>query len=728
MKVTITVARTGTDTTPRWEVTVRMAGAADEQRIVGAHVDEEGRWWPTDPATGDGTALAALAALITDRSATREDVHAYGRILFRFLIGDTIWTAVQEHADPDAVLEFRLSWPAGDGALHRMIWELIHDGEEYLALRDRLPVVLLREVPGSRASLPGDAPISTVPQVLFAVGSYLSDPRVRAGAEFLGVLRAMQRGGGGIRQRVLAPASLAGITASCARFAPQIVHLIGHGRWDEQTGQALLEVRADDNPAVTVEVTGPDLLAALERHATLPVAAVVSACASGVAFSEGGAPLAATLVSGGIPVVVAMAGDIADTACRVFTRAVAAAVSDGLPLTRAVREGRRAAHRQGRTDLNCLDWALPALFVLPDFPERFRLVDTTRATVVQDRVRRLNLDWLPVFVGRDEFFADLDRLLDPADGLAVVVARTNGDAMYGGTRLLRELAAAALRAGHVPCMIGPFSTAGRQSSQPPTGVRDLVLKITTQILYVREVLGIDRDWTGETLPLLAAYAQLPVTGPAAALIDLIGRAATGADVSLPVLAGPLRRDLFALAADAAGTGDPFVAQCRPLLLLDDLHLYDAALDGLLGQGGLGPAGFGNGVAILPTVVFGKTAVADGPRLDEFGIPGAGPSWCEIRDLRHFRDMVTEDETDVDLLAYQCWLLNPPRVTGRAVRVLAPRTPNRSSWARIARWGMKNSRVVYDRAQLDEIIDFATGEDWLSGSDDDEILRAYGLLP
>ncbi|MEU4563129.1 CHAT domain-containing protein [Actinoplanes sp. NPDC023936] len=727
MKVAITVARTGTDTAPRWEVTVRMAGGAQARRTLDAHVDEEGRWWPTDPATGDGTALAALAALITDRSATAADVHAYGRILFRFLIGDTLWTAVREHADPADVLEFRLSWPAGDGALHRMIWELIHDGEEYLALRDQLPVVLLREVPGSRASLPGDAPISTVPQVLFAVGSYLSDPRVRAGTEFLGVLRAMQRGGG-IRQRVLAPAGLAGISAACARFAPQIVHLIGHGRWDEQTGQALLEMRADDDPAATVEVTGPQLLQALESKAPLPVAAVVSACASGVAFSEGGAPLAATLVAGGVPVVVAMAGDIADTACRVFTRAVAAAVSDGLPLTRAVREGRRAAHRQGRTDLNCLDWALPALFVLPDFPERFRLVDTTRTRAVQERVRRLNLDWPPVFVGRDEFFADLDRLLDPQDGLAVLAARTTGAAMYGGTRLLRELAAAALRAGHVPCMIGPFSSAGRQRSQPPAGARDLALTITNQILYVREVLGIDQGWTGETLPLLAGYAQLPAAGPAAALIDRISRAATGADVSLPVLAGPLRRDLFALAAGAATTGDPFTARCRPLLLLDDLHLYDAALDGLLDQGVLGPTGFGNGVDILPTVVFGKTAVADGARLDDLGLPGAGPAWCEVRDVRHFRDLVDEHETDVDLLAYQCWLLNPPRVAGRPVRVLAPRQLTRTSWARIARFGMKDSTVVYDREQLDDIIAFATGENWLSDSDDDEILRAYGLLP
>jgi hypothetical protein len=703
VKVTITVGRAA----GQWTVTVRTGSGIVARRSAEAHVDDEGRWWPS-------AALPDLAARIGDRRATVGEVLAYGRLLFDFLLGDAAWQQVRAHAGGDDVLEFRLSWPADDGALHRMVWELMHDGAGYLALDDATPVVVLREVadaPPGRFDRPA---ICTIPRVLFAVGSRLTDPRVRAGAEFMGVLRALQRGGGSIRQRVLTEASLDRIGASCASFGPQIVHLIGHGRWDEQTGQAVLEMRSDENPATTVEVTGAELLGALKCGPSLPVAAVVSACQSGVSFSEGGAPLAATLVAGGVPVVIAMAGDVADTACRVFTRSVAASVSEGLALAWAVREGRRAAFRRGLADLNPLDWALPALFVSPDLPERFALVDTAGSRLVRDRVRQLGLDWTPVFYGRDEFFEDLDRLLDPAEALAVLVARSDVAAAYGGTRLLRELAGAALRAGHLPCMVGPFPV-----GKAPTSVRGLTIKIIEQVVRLRKALGVAGNWRGETLPVLAADAGVPDDLAPAALLARLARH-DGPDVPFALVADQMRNDLFALAADALPGG-------APLLLLDDVHLYDHALDALVEEGVLGPAGFGDGGRILPAVLFGKVTVANGRRITEASDAHRGAGWWSCRSMRLFRDLAADQSSDEDVLAYQWWFLNPSPTVAGLEKVLAPRRVADNDWAEVARLVMEESEDVYDPVRLCRIAKYALRKEWFSPSDDDEILRAYGII-
>ncbi|HEU4349733.1 MAG TPA: CHAT domain-containing protein [Actinoplanes sp.] len=719
MTVSIVVARER-DGAPRWTVSIAMAGALLADRSIPACVDDEGRWWPA-PAQDDDAGLADLSDRLADRSATPDEICRYGKALFDALLGEAVWTAIRKRADPGGILEFRLAWPAGDGALHRMIWELMHDGSGYLALRDDLPVVVLREVPDSAATNVGDKPISTIPRVLFAVGSRLTDPQVRPGAEFMGVLRALQRNGGAIRQRVVTEASLDRIAASCEGFLPQIVHLIGHGRWDAQASHAVLELRSDENPTRTAEVTASEILGALARNSPLPVAAVVNACETGVAFSEGGAPFAATLVEGGVPIVIAMAGDVADTACRVFSRSVAAAVSDGLPLSWAVREGRRAAFRRGLTDLNPLDWALPALFVTPHLPDGFTLVDTTRSQVVRTGVCQLGFDWAPVFCGRDEFFDDLDRLLDPGDGLAVVAAYSEVEAEYGGTRLLRELAGATLRAGHLPCMVGPF-----QQGQAPTTVRRLALRITECVLKLRKILGIDAGWTSETLGALADDAGKPADKSPAQVIAMLNREA-GDDVPVGMVVDPLRADLFALAADAAAKGGLFGAGTRPLLLLDDVHLYDRALDALVDNDVFGTRGFGDGAEMLPAVLFGKQAVANGARLAEADARYRGATWWRCRSVQHFRDIAARNGSDEDVLAYQWWLLNPEPNLGGLGQVLAPRRIADNPWADVARTVMLDSRQVYDGELLGRIAALGLQKKWFSGSDDDAILRAYGIM-
>jgi hypothetical protein len=520
---------------------------------------------------------------------------------------------------------------------------------------------------------------------------------------------------------VLAPASLDDLARGCERFEPQIVHLIGHGRWDPEAAAGVLELRSDENRAHGAWASGPELVGAL-RRTTPPTVAVLSACETGVAYSDGGAPLAATLVAHGVPIVLAMAGDVADTACRVFSRAVAAAVSDGLPLTWAVCEGRRAAFRRGLADLHPLDWALPALFVAPELPAGFRLVDTARSRQVRAGVRDLGLNWAPVFCGRDEFFAALDRALDPDDSLAVIVAYNEVDAEYGGTRLLRELAAAALRAGHLPCLVGPFVP-----DLAPKTVRQLATKVTQRVLQLRKRLGVAADWSSETLAVLADQAAPPAAHGPGPLIAHLERV-TGPDVAADLVVDAIRADLIQLAADcAAARPELFRPDARPLLLLDDVHLYDRALDALVDSEVLGPSGFGAGPRRLPVVLFGKQTVANGERLADAKARWAGAGWCQFHRVRHFRDIAASEGNDSDVLAYQWWLLNPEPALGGPAQVLAPQRTANNPWADVARLAMHDSRQLYSGERLAKFAAVALRNNWLTGSDDDAILRAFGIV-
>src|SRR5262249_57828645 len=104
-------------------------------------------------------------------------------------------------------------------------------------------------------------------------------------------------------------------------------------------------------------VTAGQLLDAFGEARHTPMMVLLSACQT--ASGDGGdgdrvnaLPFAARLVCGaaacgGVPVVVAMAGDISDTASRVFTRALAAAIGTGATLGEAGGTRPRAAVYRG---------------------------------------------------------------------------------------------------------------------------------------------------------------------------------------------------------------------------------------------------------------------------------------------------------------------------------------------------------------------------------------------
>jgi hypothetical protein len=646
----------------------------------------------TDASSWDRTptAFVALADAVMRRDATAAQAQEYGRHLFDALIGADGWSALTSAAAPGPLV-VGLRWEAT--ALHHVVWELLHDGQEFLALQNATPLVLVRLGNDTTASAP--ATIARLPRVLFAVGA-ANDLDLRAGAEVMGVLRGVERAGGSVSSRVLAAATLADVAHECDRNQPDIVHLIGHGRWDIGADAGRLTFQSES--AGSEEHTGAEVAVAV-GHPTL---VVVSACDSGVARSEAGSPLAAELVASGVPIVIAMAGAISDTACRVFTRAVAAAVALGVPLVHALAQGRRASFAYTKLTPEKVDWALPAVFSRAPLDATFRLVDRQPIDDMRTWIERHDHGRLPLFAGRPSLLADLDELLKPQGNPGVLLLYSKYAQRVGGTSALRELAAEAVRLGHLPVRVGPF----QQPSDAPTTFEAFIRAVMEQVERIADREGVDAP-VGSLTELDAA---VPAT-PAQRDRNLVKA---------------LRADLFQLRDRVATTASVLDPARPPVLLLDDVHLYDECLARLFAQ--LTGSGLGEAPTKLPVILFGKETAAAPSQLGELrDKKGMG---IAVRELCHVADL----PDDAYRAAFLCWMLNPAGLSEHnrhGVKdwpsgVLAPNDDS-EQWIDFFR-GVISGKDFYDASAHRSTIEFALKHGYLVPGDDDAIMQAIGMLP
>lgn len=659
----------------RWTAGRRLLVAADEPIA-----DEE---------------ASALAESVDRGGAGAAEVERYGRLLFEAAFGTETWRRLVTAAAGQPCLELAIR--GGDdreqgtsSALQALRWEAVHDGTAHVAAkgtvpgtgrregngqaRRPLPVGIVRLVPATAPDAGQDQaaglmPIRHIPRVLFAIGSRLTDPRVRSGAEFMGILRHLERNGGSIQPRLLQSASAESLAAELHRFEPDVLHMIGHGRWFPHDDCVKLQLC--DESGADDWVTAARLLGILDEAAHLPKVVVLSACQTASAGRGddpvNALPFAARLVAGGVPVVVAMAGDISDTACRVFTRALTQAIGEGVPLADAVIRGRRAAFH-ARPDLDSTDWMLPAIFLAVHLPGDTSLVEVAAINAARERVLDLELAKEPVFCGRADFIAAMDRLLDWDDPLKVLVALTpDASKRYGGMRLLQELAARAVRAGRLPVLLGPYDM------DQPADLAGFAEDLGEKLDLIRENLAIQPRPNG-----IAAVAASAKPGP---------------------LATAIRAAFDDLVADLP-EDDPVRASPRPrtVLLCHRVDQWgDDALAGLLAM--LGRPGVGSsGAHRVPVVLTGANAgqlaeKARGGRLD--GVP-----WAKVAPLGRLR---SDDEDPEDILAYQWWLLNPPAGSD----VYAPKRGLDPSWHRMMRGAMSKASALYDAEALFGWADTAT---------------------
>lgn len=600
-----------------------------------------------------------------------------GHYLFCVLLGSD-WRGVVELAERLGadILELALLWSPASATLARLPWELLHDGTTFLATSAAdITVTVTRVVAGAGQTMPE---LPARPRVLFVVGARLTDAALRPGAEMLALLREVRAAGRRIQHRVLDNASAGRMRLAVATYEPHIVHFICHGG-ETADRVGFLRLQSDERDRETDDYTAGQLLEHLQVDGRLPPIVVLSACdtaGSGVDASRyrsfGGpelaAPLAVDLVRAGVPVVVAMAGTVSDRACRVFTRTFGRALAEGESLVTATADARRLAFADvpGATSV---DWALPAVFFGEQVdPDDVHYPPDPDAALLDSWLSGLNLTRTPVFCARESFFETFWSMLPRAEGrltgwerggeavspgvLAVCVEQSA--AGVGKTRLLEELARAALENGHLPLLV-----ATGNNDDPPGTLPELEAALSAAIVTLaRRALGLRSPQGGQLRALAAANPRAPeeAVGLHSDVRDLLGPSEEAMAVALQEA---VQIDASAL-LDEARERYPsvFTEQSRMVLLLDNLGAKSAELLKQLVLGKvLSSFGVGTSAQPVPTILTVKYSTEDDIRR-QLSETGLDQKWLGVLKLQPF-DSATEE----DLLAYELVLLHPFRSAG-----------------------------------------------------------------
>jgi hypothetical protein len=645
-----------------WTARLTWTGSDGDERsreraLGSTDTDAEGqpRGFPLPPA---GEVLDEAVALLCqegeaalgpcrDRILARRpdegDVEAFGRYLFQTLVGDATWAEIR--ADAAGSVDLAVTVPSAAPALHRLNWEMMRGPDGFLARGAPIATSITRVVGGAGAPA---RVVGSPPRLLFVVGSSLSDPRIRPGAEYMGLLRRVDEDGRVLSARILESATPERVRRAVERHRPEVVYFVCHG--GEDRGRPYLEFQTEAgeaDPAAALQYA-PQLLDMLRApDGTLPALVVLAACGSGagtdpsrVLGAHATAPLAASLVDGGggegVPVVVAMAGDISDRACRHFTRRFGQMLVRGEPLLAAGEMGRRAAFVDPAAPPSGADWALPAVFTSEAVEADFRPVapddDATRR--MGRRIGSFGLLTTPVFCGRQRFLDLYDELFDPRRAAVLCLYSVRDTPKAGKSRILHEFVGQAVRDGRCPVLVGDASPG---SSLRFAGATDLALEVLASVARTREIFGLKPPLDSALLRTVLLRAPIPnedqLDQAMAAVPDALfaeklaharGAAASpahpdGVALDPNTVRELLRADLLALADEAAaeagtGEGEP------PLVLFDHVQGYDKGIAALLmsDQAGapgarplLGPDGLGSVDRRIPVVVaFSLGTAAD----------------------------------------------------------------------------------------------------------------------
>jgi hypothetical protein len=615
------------------------------------------------------------------------DMEAFGSYLFDVLIGVELWREILLAAGSDDLIELAIQVASApdvkghESYLNRLPWEMMRRPGRFLIegvtkAEADVPktVAVTRRVAGTK-NLEG-LQIERTPRVLFVVGTSLTETQIRPGAEFMGLLRQFKSNQSSFLSKTLQRATLQQIGDEVRSFRPDVVHFICHGGTDPESGAGYLNLELGKNEKEAVgeagakqtQRTGSQILTYLkDEEGRLPAVVVLSACYSAgqrigkMLAGHEAAPLAQELVSGGVPVVVGMSGQISDTACRMFTRQFGASLLTGEQLVKATGFGRRTAFAEGPPPLNSVDWALPAVFlaegVAPDYAPVKPEADADAATVFK-WLKGYGVDLAPVFCSREEFFDAYYQLFKPYEPSVLVAYAEKDIKDWGKTRLLQQLAATALREGHVPCLL----SSAVADWQPPKTIGQFCVEMLKSVGQARDALGLPPPLESILLQILLECAE--VTERASKIKEvcknspkvcfdrlmstLIGMK-LGDSVKTGDVREALRIELLNLIQEAREKYPNIIKkESRALILLDEAHRYDKALDPLFKEL-LGDSGLGTAEEPAPVVI----SLAMGTSADENLKEPMEKLRSRIRFLKlpAFRD-------DEYMMVYQQVLLHP----------------------------------------------------------------------
>jgi hypothetical protein len=353
-----------------------------------------------------------------------------------------------------------------------------------------------------------------------------------------------------------------------------------------------------------------------------------------------------------------MAGQVADSACRHFIRRFGEALFHGEPLVKAAADGRRVAHINSLDAESSVDWAFPAIFLAEQVDPAFTPITAKKddtAELIVTLTKNFNLADKLVFCHRLEFFQAYEKLFSSVHKPVLVAYVKGRERGLGKSRLLKELAAHAIRDGHIPV----FLIHGSDKSNYPKNLEQLRCALADQL-----------DRTAECYDLEGAVWKLLALRP-----DDTGRIDSQSEdlpqkirnylvthdhtLSLYLLFWALREDLNTLVAQAR-VKNHYVREQNghAILLLDDVDAFGKEfLEDCFDENAKVLTSYGLGkdeINLIPLVMTVNYDGAPGEALHEpFKDRSNSYPWLRALELKPF-----DEAGDEDLLAYQQVYLNP----------------------------------------------------------------------
>jgi hypothetical protein len=268
-----------------------------------------------------------------------QEIVVFGQHLYQLLFDDEIERLFEESLGAAKAsgerLRLQLSFEAGAAELANLPWEFLHYPRGDYFLCSHVDLVLSRYFPRhSRQTL---RPEGTL-RILVAVAKPTDlDPVLEAR-----VIEAIERLAEAypVRIEVLRKATVAAFTERMRTFQPHVLHFIGHGAFNAETGNGEIALLKPDERADWC--SDSDFADWCSLSGVLPRLVVLHLCEGGRAdLRESFGGLAPRLVQKGVQAVVAMQYPITNMAAIDFSRVFYEALMRGEPLDYAVQLGRQ---------------------------------------------------------------------------------------------------------------------------------------------------------------------------------------------------------------------------------------------------------------------------------------------------------------------------------------------------------------------------------------------------
>jgi CHAT domain len=311
--------------------------------------------------------IEALQAAILQPVAARRTVstpppsaaQSIGTELWQALFSETIVSRfdVSRAQARDQQRGIRIKLRFSSPELASLPWEFLYDERrgDYLALSESTPIVRFVEIPEIMKPLLVTPPL----RILGLIVGPTDMAPLRVEVEKQQLERAL----GGLISKGLV--ELHWVTGQTRRDLGRelrdgpwhIFHFIGHGGFDESTGEGVL-VLADEQGR-SRWIPASDIGRMLGEHDQLRLVVLNSCDGARGSQADVFSSTSAAIVRDGTPAVVAMQYEITDKAALEFSRSFYEAIADGLPVDASVAAGRDgiAGEISGS-----LEWGTPVLF------------------------------------------------------------------------------------------------------------------------------------------------------------------------------------------------------------------------------------------------------------------------------------------------------------------------------------------------------------------------------